>query len=665
MGLGLFGECWGQTKGVKMVSVGVDATVEYKASYAMLVGVSNYNSGWNKLESIPDELKAVEEILKSQGFQVKKHLDLNAISLKRTFEEFINAYGYNLENRLLFFFSGHGFTWNNRGYLIPVDGPQPEREDNPGSEFLRKALHMNQILAWARQMTAKHVLFLFDSCFSGAVFHERGPREKVPPHLKYFFEKPVRYFITAGRAEDTVPSKSVFTPAFVAALQDRLGDLDDDGYVSATELGLYLETEVPKHTRQIPQFDKIKDVDLSGGDFVFILGDQDDPGTLVVYTQPKDAEVWVNGKLIGKAPQVQEGLRPGPTSVRARYQGLNDVEKTVFIRGGKTTEARLILDNKGKLQIRTSPPGAKWFLDDNQRGITPGETFVEAGKHRVRVEKKGFRPWEKALKIEVGHEEKLLARLIPAISSENAVPVFQDKLSNGSIGPKMVMVEGGCYEMGSPYGEDPRDKDERQHQVCIKDFAIGQFEITFDEFEHFTASVKMAIPQDEEWGRGNQPVINVSWNDAVEFAKWLSSETGHKYRLPTEAEWEHAARGGLTTPYWWRNEDSRSHANFEGIGRADRWKEQAGPAGSFPPNPFGLFDTAGNVWEWTCSNYNRDYDMSELTCASIDDQKERTLRGGGWNSKASQVRSAYRGRNTPDYKRSYIGFRLAREITSK
>lgn len=129
---------------------------------------------------------------------------------------------------------------------------------------------MSQILAWARQIEAKHALFLFDSCFSGTVFKQKS-LPPVPPHISMLTARPVRQFITAGSAGEAVPANSVFTPAFIDGLEHRLADLDKDGYITGTELGVYLQGKVPQHVRQTPQFGKIIDYELSRGDFVFPL----------------------------------------------------------------------------------------------------------------------------------------------------------------------------------------------------------------------------------------------------------------------------------------------------------------------------------------------------------------------------------------------------------
>ena len=240
----------------------------YKGSYALLVGVSNYTAGWPKLESIPREVNAVAEVLKAQGFQVKTVIDPNGKQLEQAFENFVDNYGYDADNCLLFFYSGHGFTRKNGrlGYLVPTDAPLPNR-DLKG--FLRKSLTMNRIMSWCRGMEAKHALFLFDSCFSGTVFKAKSA--PVPKYISTKTARPVRQFISAGSAKQEVPAQSVFAPSFVRGVQGE-ADRNKDGYVTGSELGEYLLEKVPYYNEaQTPQYGKIRDPNLDEGDFVFLL----------------------------------------------------------------------------------------------------------------------------------------------------------------------------------------------------------------------------------------------------------------------------------------------------------------------------------------------------------------------------------------------------------
>ncbi|MBF0237823.1 MAG: caspase family protein [SAR324 cluster bacterium] len=255
----------------------------YSGSYALLIGVSDYTAGWPDLESISSELEEVAVSLKEKGFKVELVLNPDSRQLPKAYEDFIKKYGYDVNNQLLFYFSGHGFTRNNgsKGYLVPADAPNPTENEK---EFLQKALNMSRILNWSREMEAKHALFLFDSCFSGTIFKTRA-LPKAPPHISEVTSKPVRQFITAGSAGEEVPARSVFTPAFVRSLRGE-ADVNRDGYVTGTELGVYLREKVMSYqTGQTPQYGKIRDPELDEGDFVFILQSGEIPTTVSASTE--------------------------------------------------------------------------------------------------------------------------------------------------------------------------------------------------------------------------------------------------------------------------------------------------------------------------------------------------------------------------------------------
>jgi formylglycine-generating enzyme required for sulfatase activity len=170
------------------------------------------------------------------------------------------------------------------------------------------------------------------------------------------------------------------------------------------------------------------------------------------------------------------------------------------------------------------------------------------------------------------------------------------------------------------------------------------------------------LPDDRGWGRGRQPAIDVSFEDARAYAEWLSKETGRRYRLPSEAEWEYAARAGTETVYWWGPKVGKNQANCGGCG--SRWDiKQTAPVGSFAPNSYGLYDTAGNVWEWVEDCYHSSYTGAPADGrAWVDDETcgLRVLRGGSWDTEPSWLRSATRHGDRPDIRYHVVGFRLAR-----
>lgn len=242
----------------------------YKGSYALVLGIADYSAGWPKLPSVIEETKQIEQILTENGFAVTRVLNPDNNALENAFKLFIEKYGYDKNNRLLFFFSGHGYSRKKgaKGYLVPTNAPDP-RKDEKG--FLRKALPMSQILAWCRQIEAKHTMFLFDSCFSGTIFKSKALPE-IPPHISEITSRPVRQFITAGDAGEEVPAKSVFAKSFIRGLQGE-ADLSRDGYITGSELGMYLRDKVLYYqSGQTPQYGKIRDPDLDEGDFVFLIG---------------------------------------------------------------------------------------------------------------------------------------------------------------------------------------------------------------------------------------------------------------------------------------------------------------------------------------------------------------------------------------------------------
>jgi formylglycine-generating enzyme required for sulfatase activity len=223
----------------------------------------------------------------------------------------------------------------------------------------------------------------------------------------------------------------------------------------------------------------------------------------------------------------------------------------------------------------------------------------------------------------------------------------------------MVVVPAGSFDMGSS-----TDYEDPLHRVTIaKSFAVGRYEVTFDEWDRCAEEKGCtAQPEDRTWGRGARPVINVSWMDANAFAAWLSKKTGHTYRLPTEAEWEYAARGGSNSPFWWGRDVGSRQANCREC--ATGGGQQTANVGSYPPNPFGVYDTAGNAAEWVEDCWNDNYRGAPTNgSAWTSGQCQlRVLRGGSYDSPAKAVRSTARFRYDSNVRYSNNGFRVVREL---
>ena len=240
--------------------------------------------------------------------------------------------------------------------------------------------------------------------------------------------------------------------------------------------------------------------------------------------------------------------------------------------------------------------------------------------------------------------------------------------------PLMVEVPAGSFLMGSPDTEAQRqDKEGPVHRVTIaRPFAVGVYEVTFDEWDACVSDggCRGYRPDDQGWGRGRRPVINVGWNDVQLYVGWLSRKTGRAYRLLSEAEWEYAARAGTTTRYWWGNDILGDRANCRFCG--SRWdNEQTAPVGSFSANPFGLYDVHGNVDEWVADCRNARYTGAPTNGSAwtTGDCSARVARGGSYVHATWQCRSASRTfynvpRDGLQRNRAInIGFRVVRTIT--
>ena len=240
---------------------------------------------------------------------------------------------------------------------------------------------------------------------------------------------------------------------------------------------------------------------------------------------------------------------------------------------------------------------------------------------------------------------------------------FNDTLKDGTKGPVMVVIPAGQYAMGSP--GTSRHADERpRHNVNVKKFAISAYEITFDQYDKFATATGRKLPDNEYMDKATSPVIFVTWDDAYYYADWLSKQTGFHYRLPSEAEWEYAAGAGKRSPYWWGYDMQPNMAHCQ-LGCSTKYDPKKPTAvGSFKPNPFGVYDTAGNVSEWVQDCWHANYNNAPT------DGKEwiggdcvyRDVRGGSFFSPEDSIRTQKRDKFKSDQTYDDIGIRLARDI---
>jgi formylglycine-generating enzyme required for sulfatase activity/serine/threonine protein phosphatase PrpC len=239
---------------------------------------------------------------------------------------------------------------------------------------------------------------------------------------------------------------------------------------------------------------------------------------------------------------------------------------------------------------------------------------------------------------------------------------FQDGLKDGGKAPMMVVIPAGSYEMGS--SSSSRFTDERpKHTVRIKSFAVSKHEVTFAEYDKFATATKRKPPDDLYMDRETHPAVFIQWDDAYYYAKWLSEQTGKKYRLLSESEWEYAASGGKKTPFWWGYDEEPNRAHCFGC---ETGLDPRKPAkiGSFAANPYGLHDTAGNVSEWVSDCWHENYEGAPGDNETWEggDCSYRGVRGGAYISPAQSIRSSKRDKLKSDAGYDHVGIRIALEL---
>ena len=303
-----------------------------------------------------------------------------------------------------------------------------------------------------------------------------------------------------------------------------------------------------------------------------------------------------------------------------------------------------------RINVNSEPPGATVRIDGQEVGKTPYEGKVSSGKHEVKlVAGQIYNPIpSRTVTVNIGDQETLSFTL-----TRNSKICPKD-------GTKMLYIPAGTFMMGS---NDDNDDEKPVHEVYTDAFYMDEHEVTVGQYSKFIkATGHKAWSYVSEYSPTDKhPIIYVSWNDAQAYCKWAGK------RLPTEAEWEKAARGGLVgKKYPWGNRASQDNANYYGTDGRDRWKHNA-PVGSFPPNRYGLYDMAGNVFEWCSDWYSSNYysNSTRENPYGPSTGETRVLRGGSWNHDDSSMRAAYRNYYAPTSRHYYNGFRccVSQDIT--
>ncbi len=344
---------------------------------------------------------------------------------------------------------------------------------------------------------------------------------------------------------------------------------------------------------------------------------------------------------------------------------------------GKADLAKLSQQQKAEIesQLQANIETFRWGIPintyiENARLARSGETPLETPPAPPPVAQSTPSTPQSSLQSFASDTVTVNARGEKINSQRYQAQYFSEDLGNG-VTMDMVSIPEGNFLIGSPESEEGRSSDESpQHRVTVAPFYMGKYTVTQAQWRAVAAlpQVKIPLKPDPSYFKGdNLPVEQVSWEEAVEFCARLSKKTGRDYRLPSEAEWEYAARAGTTTPFYFGETITPDLVNYDGnypyaSAPKGTYREKTTPVGSFPPNPFGLYDMHGNVWQWLADSWHDNYNGAPSDGSvweSGGNKETRVLRGGSWFNNAVDCRSANRSRNSAgDGGRSY-GFRVA------
>ena len=412
-------------RGIKVVAKGGEQIYLYKDYHALVVGVGDYTHGWPDLPNAIKDAKEVSVALKQLGVKVKLLANPTSLERKNALNNFTYEQGREKNRALIFYYAGHGETEaladnTKLGYIIPQDCPL--LKDDPKG-FVNKATSMKDIETYSLRIRSKHVLMLFDSCFSGSLFSlvRAAPEDICEKSIL-----PVRQYITAGMEDEPVPDRSMFKRCLLLGLQGD-ADLTRDGYITGSELGMYLSDKVIQYTkrRQHPQYGKINNPDLDRGDFIFQLASSgaiiEEPArkknktTFSIKCNISRAKVLLDNRNIGSTPLSIMDVSPGEYSLRVEKDGYEPYQKRVYFEAGRTMSMYVDLNKKrpttGRLFVETKPNDARVKI----LNIVPKfyqSMELDPGKYHLEVSAAGYETKKKWVKLNAGKTTHIYTSLV-------------------------------------------------------------------------------------------------------------------------------------------------------------------------------------------------------------------------------------------------------------
>lgn len=363
-------------------------------------------------------------------------------------------------------------------------------------------------------------------------------------------------------------------------------------------------------------------------------------GELEVISEPQGAVVTVDGTIYGLTPIKIPKLPEKKYIVSIAKKGFTTAIRSVDVIGRKLTQVEVTLTSGKQVAITSEPSGAQIFIDDSLYGTTPKSIWLEYGEYLFKLTK----------------GNKVIVEKVTTSFTSSAANSFILKDSNDPLDQYMVLVKGGTFRMGDTFGEG-KAFEKPVHDVTISDFYISKYEITQSLWEEIMGNSPSHFKDCDQC-----PVERVSWYEVQNFITKLNVLTGKNYRLPTETEWEYAARGGEKT----QNHRYSGARNINDVAwYSGNSGNKTNEVGLLKPNELGIYDMSGNVWEW-CNDWFSSYSTTpEINPKGPETGDGRVVRGGSWFGYIDANRLTFRGFDDPANSRSYIGFRVVRSVETE
>lgn len=606
-------------KGKKGTDTAVSISAHY---YALIIGNNNYKH-LPKLKTAVTDATEIEKILKTHyGFKTKLLLDATRRDILSTINEFRKQLGSN--DNFFIYYAGHGEydKTADKAYWLPVDA----QKDNPVDWISATDITDN-----IKRIASRHILIVSDSCYSGTLtraavtdLEAKGEREE---YINKMMARPSRTLMASGGSEPVADegggNNSVFAAAFLRALNEA-----DKPLFTAEELFHgRIKSIVAGKSEQVPEYNDIRNSGHEGGDFVF-----------------QTAKASVSGTGGYTAPLTPVEIKE-PSGKDFKIDDLEkeakEIEKNKEAWSSKLEEMKQAYSKVKTFEEGTSPADRKasaWqrfletFSQDNPYS-QEDDTMRQEAEERISY-------WNNQQQIAMAPAKKFLDKITGK--------TFKDPTT----GMEFVSVKGGCYQMGDTFGDGESDE-KPVHEVCVDDFYIGKYEVTQGQWKAVMGNNPSYLKDCGD----NCPVETVSWNDIQEFINKLNNKTGKNYRLPTEAEWEYAARSGGKSEKYSGSNDVDSVAWYD-----KNSGSKTHPVGQKAANGLGIYDMSGNVWEWVNDWYDSGYykNSPKNNPTGADSGSFRVLRGGSWGGDAWVTRSASRHDDAPGSRFHVGGFRLVR-----